>query len=238
MAVINLEPKVDEYHCIRGWANKHYVASNFKPALARAIFNEFGNQGTVLDFSAGFGGRFVGFYSSTCSRYIGIDPNLNSCALLHENVGIREKRVPRKTKRRSFLSAPAESIDYAIYTGHNQVDCIFTSPPYADTERYASDVTQSWRRYGTVEEWKERFLFTVVRKLYACLKPNGTLAINIADSEKLKIRVCDDLCRFAGAIGFEILPARKILLNSRPGNPSIKAGRYCLAEPVWLFRKR
>ena len=54
---------------------RKYVASQFKPAIAKSVYEKFKSV-DVLDFSAGWGDRLCGFYATESTRsYIGIDPN-------------------------------------------------------------------------------------------------------------------------------------------------------------------
>ena len=49
--------------------------SNFRPTVAKFIYNTYGNNGNVFDMSSGFGGRLIGFYSSNCKEYVGSEPS-------------------------------------------------------------------------------------------------------------------------------------------------------------------
>ena len=49
--------------------------SNFRPTVAKYIYNTFGNNGVVWDMSSGWGGRLFGFLSSNCKKYIGTEPS-------------------------------------------------------------------------------------------------------------------------------------------------------------------
>ena len=54
---------------------RKYVASQFKPSIAKAFYDYFKSE-NVLDFSAGWGDRLAGFYcGETTKHYVGIDPN-------------------------------------------------------------------------------------------------------------------------------------------------------------------
>jgi hypothetical protein len=117
----------------------------------------------------------------------------------------------------------------------NSVDLLFSSPPYFDTERYSTEDSQSWKKYRTVEDWLNRFLFRSLENAFPTLKRNAWIALNVADSGDRKI--CDSLCSFMNAKGFEIVPAWKYLLCSRPGCKSKAVGCGKIAEPIWLFRR-
>ena len=48
-----------------------HIPTMFRPTAAQSICDDFGNGGTVLDFSAGYGGNFLGSFGSRCQRYVG-----------------------------------------------------------------------------------------------------------------------------------------------------------------------
>ena len=59
--------------------NGTQMCSNFRPSAAKAVYDYF-KPCDVLDMSAGYGGRLIGFLASKCEgSYIGIDPSKKSC---------------------------------------------------------------------------------------------------------------------------------------------------------------
>ena len=52
-AALSLKKHLNEVTAYEATAIKIHVPANFRPTAARAIYNDFGNGGTVLDFSAG-----------------------------------------------------------------------------------------------------------------------------------------------------------------------------------------
>jgi hypothetical protein len=58
-------------------AMRKYIASQFRPSAAKALYDHF-NAECVLDFSSGWGDRLNGAMSAqSVKKYIGIDPNNN-----------------------------------------------------------------------------------------------------------------------------------------------------------------
>jgi hypothetical protein len=223
---------VDEKMVLTGFKLRLHIAGNFLPTVAREIYDKFGGR-RVLDFSAGYGGRFVGYWGSTAEHYIGIDPN-TACHPCYQRLGgWLEERYPKR-KTWEFVCAPAEEVDYSCF---ENVDLVFTSPPYFNLERYSQEPTQSWKRYKHIDQWKEQFLFKTIGKIAPIVNPGGHIIINICDSPShAELRVCDDMCDYAAGIGLEVLPAIRMLMTNRPGN-SVQPGAARIAEPIWVFRK-
>ena len=94
-----------------------YMASQFKPSCVKAIYDFFDAK-NVLDLSAGWGDRLVGFHASNAESYIGIDPN----SKLHEPY----KQISsfcNTGKPTQFICSPAEDVDYR----NLKYDFVFTS---------------------------------------------------------------------------------------------------------------
>lgn len=236
-SIINLKkPKVDKKMVLVGFKMRLQIVANYKPVVAREIYNMYGNEGSVLDFCSGYGGRLVGFWGSKCKEYVGIDPNLDLVGPYSKLKNWLNKVDPQDKLVEMHCSA-AEDFDYSLYK--NRFDLVFTSPPYFNLERYSHDSTQSWVRYKDINTWKEKFLFATIRKIYPCVKPNGYIIINICDSESHpELRICDDMVDLMkNELGMEYIPGLKMLLSNRPGN-KIEPGTLKVAEPMWILKKR
>ena len=228
------KPYINKKMVLTGFKLRLHIAGNFRPTVAKEIYDTFGGP-KVLDFSSGYGGRFIGFWGSEKPlHYIGIDPNSMLLESYKELSTWLATNYP-KNKTFEFIQGPAEEINYSNL---KDVDLVFTSPPYFDLERYSQEDTQSWKKYKGIELWKKEFLFKALKKIYPTITPGGHLIVNICDSPSHdEIRVCDDMCDFVvNELGMEILPAIKLLLTNRPGNKT-KVGAAKISEPIWVFRK-
>ncbi len=160
---------------------RKYVASQFKPNVAKALYDYFKSE-NILDFSAGWGDRFAAFYAGDYTKhYVGVDPNLNN----HQNYLLQEEYYKtnqtffESEKKATFIAQPAEDVDYSEY--ENYFDTIFTSPPYFNTERYSNHDTQSYVRYKKIDDWNTNFLHKALDKMIPTLKRGGILVVNISD---------------------------------------------------------
>lgn len=232
-AALSLKNHLSEATAFEAAAMKVHVPANFRPTASRAICNDFGSGGTVLDFSAGYGGRFLGFLGSSCRHYIGIDPNTN-LRPSYESMFKRIESNHQHDKSWEMIWQPAEDVDYSPW--HGQVDLIFTSPPYFNLEKYSGEATQSSVRYPTLSEWLEGFLFEALRRSARCLKPGGRLVLNVADNPTYRVEIVEPVIEFVRTeLGLELQQVVPLLLSSKPGKDRKQVGWGRKTEPILIF---
>jgi hypothetical protein len=194
--------------------------SNFRPAVAKRLVEDFSPVGgVVLDPCAGYGGRAAGTLAAG-RRYIGVDPHPKAAkayADLDKFLG----------GGLTFHHAPFEEADVCV-----EADLVFTSPPYFSVERYSNDATQSWVRYPTWDLWVDRFLRVMCAKSFNSLKPGGVMLLNVADAVLAGggriplVQACIDA---AVRCGFEHRTTLGMALGT--------FGRRRREEPVLVFTK-
>ena len=202
---------------------RKYTASQFKPSVAKAIYDYFGAE-TVLDFSMGWGDRLCGFMASDSKRYIGLDPKTDNHPIYQKQLEFYEKHNGffEVEKNVEMHCKPAEEFDFSIYK--NEVDLIFTSPPYFNVERYSEEETQSCNRYKTVEQWNTDFLHKSLGNMIQTLKPNGIMAINISDvystsgTERTYLSIVNPMNDFLISQGMEYLGCIGMEMPKRPNS--------------------
>jgi hypothetical protein len=152
------------------------AASNFRPAYALKMYRKYCKAGdTILDTSAGFGGRLLGLiaFSRDC-YYVGIDPSrrvYRGNTKMAKDLGFSENI--------SLYDLPVEDLNPEHFG--DWADFAFTSPPYFCKELYEEDDEQSWVRYKTADEWKRGFLDKMMQFQFKALKDECISAVNIAD---------------------------------------------------------
>lgn len=211
--------------------------SNFRPGFAAYLYRRFVPPGgTVLDTSAGFGGRLVGAIASTVvGRYIGIDPNKPSIEGSRKLLALLGK-----ADFAEFAVQPAEDIEIDRWA--DECDFMFTSPPYFNKERYSKDANQSGNRYPDADQWREEFLVPMLKLTFASLKPGAHAGINIADSLVGGIRhPLGDWTVTAGKrAGFEHVGVLEFPIGGSRNFGAMKGTQKQEeggAEPIFLFRK-
>jgi SAM-dependent methyltransferase len=206
--------------------------SNFRPTLTRAVVERFSSAGsTILDFSAGFGGRLVGCLTLH-RNYIGIEP----CASQVDGL--------RKTLRALALHKH-EGASARLYKG--RAECVlkrieaesaalvFSSPPYYNWERYSDDPSQSFVRYAGYDKWLTGFLAPCIAESFRTLRPNGYMVLNISGRERRPSR--DDVFKIAREVGFTLIEEMPMLLARVPYLHPQNQGAY-KPELLLVFRKR
>ncbi len=209
----------------------NFLASQFKPSCARSLYNFFGAK-RVLDFSAGWGDRLVGFLASNAESYVGIDPNTKMHTVYQQVVDYCN--VGKETK---LICSPAEDADLSDV----KVDFVFTSPPYFDIERYSEEDTQSWKRYGDIDSWLVGFLFPTLKKCWECLEDGGRIAINITDkghvTDTERTIICEPMLTYMESLGATFEGIIGYRMNKRPGLDMGDVGGAIHCEPIWIWSK-
>ena len=232
-----------------------YTATQFKPSVAKALYEKH-NAINVLDTSCGWGDRLAGFYGTkTTKLYVGCDPNPDvfevykkQCVFYETLISSEPPKIIEKenyfecvgSKTVKIWNLPSEDVDWTLYT--NTFDFYFTSPPYFETEKYASDTdkvdNQSWSRYNSFESWKNDFFFKVTEMVWPTIVDDGFMMINIIEprgKNGKRFGLCDDMvesfgkfdkCSYIGKIGMRMM-----------ARPHAKELKGVFIEPVWTFRK-
>lgn len=195
--------------------------SNFRPTVAKAIYDAYGNSGSVYDPCAGWGGRMLGFLASDCKEYVCCDPSTNT----YDGLVKLAKTFSYSPKTVNVLHECQE--DYSPQKEH--FDIVFTSPPYFDCEKYSNEPTQSYIRYPTLTKWCAGFLEPLISNAYDALKCGGTFVLNIANTKNAK-NLEQLSVILAEMAGFTLTDTLKLTLSSIAG----KGAKY---EPMFVFRK-
>ena len=202
--------------------------SNFRPTVSKLIIEKFSSEHSrILDFCSGFGGRLLGALSLN-RHYVGID------ASPKQFQGGKSMYQALRTYSRGsaeFHNGCAEDLMSKMKS--HSFDLIFTSPPYFNTEKYCTKSNQSYRRYISYEDWKEKFLKSVITQSHRLLSIKGYLVVNIAN-----------IARYPIAKDFEVMceehfHLRKKLfldLHSRPVQKS--RGNAYKFEPIYVMQPK
>lgn len=198
--------------------------SNFRPTVAKFIYNKYGNNGNVFDMSSGFGGRLFGFMASNCKEYVGCEPSTKTFNGLKELI----KDMKPFTDKIATISQTGSEIELKGFEEY--FDLCFTSPPYFDTEKYSTESTQSYIKYPTLDEWVNGFLKDTINNCYIYTKPNGYTIINIANTSKYDILESRTV-ELALEAGFKYVDTLFMELSSVSKDKGRKV------EPIFVFQK-
>jgi SAM-dependent methyltransferase len=173
--------------------------SNYRPMIAKAVISRYCPQdGTVVDFAGGYGGRLLGAIAAH-RHYVGIEPNRvqvrgfirMSKALLSQGF---------KLPKLKFLHGPAEKELQKLRRA--SADLIFSSPPFFDWEHYSCSQSQSFKRYRQYEVWLARFLVPAIAQSHRILRKNGCLVLNVTNGNRLPSP--RDVSSIAKRVGFRL----------------------------------
>jgi len=210
-------------------------ATNFKPMLAKSIYETYCPEGgQILDFAAGFGGRMLGALSSDNNYiYTGIEPNTETFDNL-ENLGMVIKKVKPDVKYKLLREgSEVAELPFEFY------DFAFSSPPYFDLERYTNEPSQCYIQFPTIESWVQGYVVPTIRNIYKSLKHGSFYAVNIADFKARGelFKFVDRWIEESKSCGFEYIKCLPMKIQNRRGDGFEDAKDYEKKEGVFLFKK-
>jgi len=156
------------------------IPNEFRPQLARNIYQDYlykTENAKVLDPCHGWGGRVIGWLATQMKgSYTGYDPSTKTNSGVKEIIEfLKQSTVPGKA---NVHCKPFEDVKLKA----NTYDFAMTSPPYYDTEQYATEETQSFIRYNSLEKWHKHFLEPLIVNTIKALKSNKCFLLNIGNA--------------------------------------------------------
>jgi hypothetical protein len=204
--------------------------SNYKPMVAKAVIAKYSQGGTVIDFSAGYGGRLLGALSLNTS-YIGIEPNrvqIAGCFRMMKALARLHFELPNT----EILNGVAE--DELSRFPKNCAELVFSSPPFFNWERYSQSNSQSFKRFPRFERWRSNFLEPVIAESHRILAKRGHLVLNVTNGNRLP--TADDVKSTAQKVGFSLSTVHRMVLRKLPYlHP--RNGKIVKSELLLVFQK-
>jgi hypothetical protein len=139
--------------------------NQFRPVVAKWIYQRFTPRVGILDISAGWGGRALAAMSLGIP-YVGVDANAKLKPAYERLLSLEPGAKVR------MIFRPAEEVSFANLS----YDLVFTSPPYFMLEEY-----EQMPAYGSKQGFIDRFLIPVVMKAWAHLLVGGHMALNMPE---------------------------------------------------------
>lgn len=147
------------------WRINHGAIVCFKASTAKYIYKLF-NATSVLDPTAGWGGRMLGAMSLGI-KYTGIDTNIN----LKEGYDKMIKDIVGNEPNYKMIWKSCLDIDYSKL----DYDLVLTSPPYINMELY-----ENMTPFKNNQIFYREFLIPMLNNCYQYLKKGGHMCINIS----------------------------------------------------------
>jgi len=139
--------------------------NQFRPVVAKWIYQRFTPHVGILDISAGWGGRALAAMSLGIP-YVGVDANAKLKPAYERLLSLEPGAKVR------MIFRPAEEVSFANLS----YDLVFTSPPYFMLEEY-----EQMPAYGSKQGFIDRFLIPVVMKAWTHLLVGGHMALNMPE---------------------------------------------------------
>lgn len=214
------------------------AVSNFRPTAAAAIYHKYLPEegGVTWDMSMGWGGRLLGAVACPkVKKYIGCDPSKETFAALKVMEAEIKRLLPERELETDLYMLGSETLEMRAALPPNSVALAFSSPPYFDCERYSKEETQSYLKFPTADAWITDFIGQTLDNCAHCLKPDGILAINIADVSSYP-NLTRDFVKYAEAHGWELVETLNLALSSMMGTRKKQTETHKY-EPIYVFKK-
>lgn len=150
----------------------------FSPNLARKIYERWCPKfhANVHDSSCGWGNRCQGALASKFQyNYYGTDPN----SALHEHYNEQADFIRDTLFTKSKTDFRCCGSEEFIPEWEGIMDISFTSPPYFNTEKYSSELTQSAAKCANYYSWRDDFMRPTIKNVYRYLKPGAYYLLNL-----------------------------------------------------------
>jgi hypothetical protein len=191
----------------------------FKPLVAKWMYCTYKPIRSILDFSAGWGGRCLGAMALGIP-YIGIDTNTDL-----RPVYARMAKELESNAKVVMRFQDAATVDYSKL----KYDMVLTSPPYFKTVKPIEGYAHM-PHYADRADFNARFLFPVIRNTYANLARGGAYALNIPADMYDEIKA-------AGVLPPRLFAKHRLFLQPRfaKGNPKHPDVKY--EEYIYVWKK-
>ena len=160
---------------IRGGLQMSVNAVNqFKPSVAKWLYSRF-KATSVIDFSAGWGGRMLGAMSLDIP-YVGVDTNTSIRPQYEQIMKVYQPYTKSKT---SIYFQKGEDFNFSQFT----YDCVLTSPPYIADGISKTGKTKQIEDYEGMPDYDtdafyEAFLKPTIFRAFINLQNGGVLLLN------------------------------------------------------------
>jgi hypothetical protein len=167
------------------------TVSNFKPAIAKFLYQKYALNGRVFDYSCGFGSRMLAAMSLDM-EYVGCEPNLKTFDNLNKFGGF----LKEKTKGNFFVTDKGS--EETVYK-RNYFSFAFSSPPFFDYEIYSQDLGQSIIKFPVYEDWIFKYWKKTIENSFQAVIPGGYFGVCVSiNKHEHIIKSTKDFCTEIG----------------------------------------
>jgi hypothetical protein len=206
------------------------AVSNFRALAAAAIYDLLlpAEGGHVYDPSMGWGGRLLGaLICDKVKSYTSTDPS--------KATWVGNEQLKTEYNKRGIPVVLGNLGSENVRPDPDSIDLVLTSPPYFSQEKYSDEPTQSFAKFRSQDEWMNNFMKRTLDNCNYCLKPDGLLAINIADVKSYPT-LENDFVELAAVCGFRLVRTLRLALSAMMGTRQAGGDKFKY-EPIFIFRK-
>lgn len=210
------------------------AATNFKTMNAKALYQHFCTKGdTVLDFSAGFGGRMLAAMSLDL-MYVGFEP----CKDTYNNLERLGNHISTVNDSRFLIYRKGSEVDLPE-SWNNSIDFAFSSPPYFNLEVYSDEESQCYNKFKSIDLWMDGYVEPTIRNIFNTLKSGKYYAVNISDFKigGKKIEFVNEWIKISESIGFIYEKQIFMKIQARRGVGHQEGNKKSKQEGIFIFRK-
>lgn len=198
--------------------------NTFRVTLAKTLIDMF-NGKDILDMSAGWGDRLIGFLASNAESYTGVDPNM-LLKPLHDEI---LATLPHNKTDIKLIYKPFEHVELF----DDYFDLCVTCPPYFITEIYHSQNDRLQSTNGRdVNQWIRNFMIPSLDKIFSHLYRGGHLVLVMNDPlPKYNIpRYMDTILQY-------LKSKKNVKYMGVMGFGELRKGEPRSPQPIWIFRR-
>lgn len=162
--------------------------TTFKVSLGVIIFEQVFYSKRVFDPFAGWTCRALAAQLSDCVEYykgVDVNPCLTDCYTRVQNFFAQEENS--KKRKLHFETTAIEDVDYEKEIAQQDIDTVFSSPPFFDFEKYESGDggrQQSYAKFPEKNAWLREWLLPVSLAMVRCLKPGAFFSYYLGGNER------------------------------------------------------
>lgn len=170
----NIFGRLNDRHIRGGLQMSVNAVNQFKASVAKWLYSKF-KVNSVIDFSAGWGGRMLGAMSLDLP-YVGVDTNTS---IKPNYKQIMEAFKPYTKSKTSIYFQKGEDFDFSKF----DYDCILTSPPYIADGLSKTGRTKQIEDYKGMPEYDTEgfyrtFLAPTIYRAFVNMKMGGIFFLN------------------------------------------------------------
>lgn len=203
------------------------TACAYSPKYCEYI-SKYNKNNKCYDFSCGWGTRLL-YCLNNNIEYYGTDPNYELVGSLNELANDFKKY----TNKKPIYNIKAVGSETFLPELENTIGVAFSSPPYFNLEDYKVGA-QSIKNIDNFDQWVQYYVQPTLENIFKYLIKDGTLIVNITNSNAIKYNLEETFINVAKNIGFKYIKTDNVFQTSRKTLNTDLIKKY---ESFLIFKK-